>query len=439
MKPITTTNFLSELTRLAVPSALFVLLTNAFRIVDQFWVDRISVAAQAGVGATSFILVVAYASFEIISAGASPLIARYTGANSLDKRRMVIAEGLVACLILGGVWMVVGTSIAPWLVSSLRLEPSVETEARIYLQTLTITSLPLVFTPFLDHSFLSMGDARTPLFLHAISLGGNMILTPLLAVHAELGVAGAAIASHLSRAVGAGAGLYLLWRRTKITKTDLRLGSYLPTIVRLGLPIASGTALYGTSYWLMLRFAVSPLGAHVTAALGIGWAALEGISWPIFHGAGMAVASIIGRRLGAQDRAGAQRFAFAGLFSAVAMGASVTVLFLTAGTIITSPFASVPSVHREAINYATIVGYSQVAVAIESVTEGILAGAGATRWIFWTSAPLNLSRAPLAWLLAIHFQFGSDGLWWVIVFTTWVKTLLKLTLVFRGHWLNELL
>ena len=49
----------------------------------------------------------------------------------------------------------------------------------------------------------------------------------------------------------------------------------------------------------MLFTSISPLGPHVNAALGIGFSALEGFTWPCFYGLSLATASLVGRYLGA--------------------------------------------------------------------------------------------------------------------------------------------
>ena len=42
---------------IAIPSAAFTVLTNGYRIVDQYYAQRISVEAQAAIGSAIFILI----------------------------------------------------------------------------------------------------------------------------------------------------------------------------------------------------------------------------------------------------------------------------------------------------------------------------------------------------------------------------------------------
>ena len=85
-----------ELLMLAVPSSLFVLLTNGYRVVDQYFVQGVSVAAQAAVGSSIFVLLVAFAGAELIACGVGPLVARATGAGDEDLRRKVIGADHLA-------------------------------------------------------------------------------------------------------------------------------------------------------------------------------------------------------------------------------------------------------------------------------------------------------------------------------------------------------
>ena len=90
--------------------------------------------------------------------------------------------------------------------------------------------------------------------------------------------------------------------------------------------------------------------------------------------------------------------------------------------------------HQAATEYAVILAASQLFIAWEVLSEGVLAGAGDTRTVFWYSAPFNLLRIPLAWALASPLGLGAAGIWWAINLTTYAKAILKGWATWRGRW-----
>ena len=89
------------------------MLTNGYRIVDQYFVQGVSVAAQAAVSASVFVLILFYAAFELVAAGAGPLIARATGAGDLERRRRLLGQSLSAVLVQSALLMAIGVAAAP--------------------------------------------------------------------------------------------------------------------------------------------------------------------------------------------------------------------------------------------------------------------------------------------------------------------------------------
>ena len=73
------------------------------------------------------------------------------------------------------------------------------------------------------------------------------------------------------------------------------------SILRIGYPSALGTMSFAMVYWGLLRWVISPLGPEANAALGIGFSALESLSWPMFAGVMVAMSSVIGQCLGAKQ------------------------------------------------------------------------------------------------------------------------------------------
>ena len=119
---------------------------------------------------------------------------------------------------------------------------------------------------------------------------------------------------------------------------------------------------------------------------------------------------------------------------ALALGVTVTLVFLLGGRPLSGLFTQDPVVWAEATRYAHILALSQIFVAFECLSEGVLQGAGHTRPVLWWSAPLNALRVPLGWALALPLGLGAAGVWWAINLTTVAKCLGKGQAAWRGDW-----
>ncbi|MEC7240099.1 MAG: MATE family efflux transporter [Myxococcota bacterium] len=423
-----------DLVKLAVPSVLFAVLTHAYRSVDQFWIQGVSTAAQGALGASAFVIILFAAIIIVLSAGASPLIARAAGANDPAALRRALGAGLSGVLGITVFLMVAGVLGADLIAHSLGLQGEIAEECAAYLRALSWTIFPLVLVPLVDQAFIAIGNARLPMTLHAISLTLNIALTPLFIYDLNMGIGGAALASNLSRAATTFVGFFILWRRTGMSVSDVRGGEELRRVLRIGFPVSISVAAYTLVYWAMLVTSISRLGEEVNAALGIGFSALEGLTWPCFHGLSLAVSSFVGRSIGAGRPDQAVAVVRKALPLSTAMGVVAMLVFFFFGPFLTGLFTEDPLVHEEAIVYTLILAFSQPFVAWEALFEGCLLGAGDTRTVFWLSAPVNLLRIPLAWALAFPLGWGAGGIWWAINITTVIKAALKGLAVRRGKW-----
>ena len=90
--------------------------------------------------------------------------------------------------------------------------------------------------------------------------------------------------------------------------------------------------------------------------------------------------------------------------------------------------------HELAIEYAFVLGFSQLFVSFESLFSAVLEGAGDTRAAFVHTVPYNLLRIPLAWFLAFPLGMEAAGVWWAINITTYMKAALMGWSVWRGGW-----
>lgn len=420
-----------ELIALAIPSIASALLNNFYRVVDQFAVQWLGTPAQAAIGSCAFILIAFYGLFQIITAGAGPIMGRAVGAGDIEKQQEIIGNASILMAVAGLLFSCGLIFGAEFLTEIIELENESAEALITYLQTLGWWGCFIAYGPLIDSIFIASGDTKTPMYLQLASTILNAFLNFVLIYALELGIAGAALASGISRAVTTLIGLTLMIRRFGIKWPLTGLGLKL---IRVGFPVATGTLMYALVYWGLLRWTISPLGPAVNAALGIGFSALEGISWPLYAGVMMAVSSLVGRQLGAnkiEDAENTIRIAFP---LATLLGCSCGLIFWFGAKPLCGIFTEDPAVLEQAVLYARILAFSQVFVSYEAIFEGVLGGAGHNDYQLWLSAPLNLIRIPMAYYFAFEMGYGAIGIWWAINISTFVKALSKGAIVLNGKW-----
>ncbi len=426
-----------QLIALTLPVALSAMLDNAYRVIDQHAVQWLGVEAQAAIAACTFILIAYYAAYAIISAGSISLIAKAVGGNREQEQQQLIGNALTGALLLGAMVLTLSYLFAPALTQLLGLGENVAKQATAFLHWHAVYCLPQAIMPTVNAIFIAYGRTRTVLLLQVIATVLNIVLNPICIYQLDYGIGGSAMATGLSQAVALFIGLLLLNRNHKFRARNFLLNRTVLKIAKIGLPMCWGTLMFASVYAAMLHWVISPLGAPVNAALGIGFSALEGFTWPVFWGFSMGIASIVGRSLGAgkvPEAIQAIKLAFKLL---TVLGLVITAIFFFGANLLCGFFTQDPLVLAEAVRYAQILAFSQLFIAYEALAEGVLSGAGKTKSILLWSAPVNFLRIPFSWLFAIYFGYGPAAVWWVIGISTLFKALGKWFAVSTGKWKVE--
>ncbi len=421
-----------------MPAAASAVLNNAFRVIDQHAADQLGTPAQAAMGSCVFVLIAAFALHCLVAAGSGPLIARATGARAWVLRRNVFVRSVYGASAVGIGIAGLALLFTPAMVRLLGLTGETGENALVFLRVLLVGGLPAALGPTLDAAFIALGRTRTMMALQVLAAllnyAGNVTM-----LHAGYGVGGTAVATVVARTISSLIGLYLLCGEFEVGVAELlgpagrEVRAYLD-MLRIGLPISVNTLAYSAVYWALLNTAISPLGKEVNAALGIGFSALEGMSYPVYLGISQAVSSIVGRRLGAGEPGQAVRGALQAIPWTLGAGLTATMIFRFGAPTICGAFTHDPLVLQQAELYARTLAWSQPFVAIEALAEGVLAGAGVTLPIFLWSMPLNALRIPLGVLLA--GRYGAEGVWWAINVTSWAKCAGKGFTALSGRWVR---
>jgi MATE family multidrug resistance protein len=420
-----------SLIALALPAMASALLNNAYRMIDQYSVKWLGTASQAAISSSTFILIAAYSIFLIISSGSGPLFARATGAKNEEDKRKIVGQSTIATIITSCCFCFLLIFCNGWLTNLIGLEGKAASEMETYLTWLGYGGFFLAFGPLIDAIYIAHGNTRFPMLLQFWATILNGILNWLLIYELEMGIAGAALASGLSRAIVSIFGIYYLFSDFP---PAFSVDKYMKRIISVGVPMSAGVASYAIVYWVILKTCISPMGSEVYAGLGIGFSVLEGVSWPLYSGIMVAVSSLIGRQLGAKDIQGAKRTIWLALPISSGVGFILGIVFYLFAPVICSKFTMDSNTLQQAIIYGQILAFSQIFVAWEALFEGVLAGAGDTKTILIVSLPLNILRIPLSYYFAFGLGWQAAGIWWAINISTYLKTGVKGYYVWKGDW-----
>ncbi len=420
--------------RLSLPAVGSSLLTLVFLLVDIFWVGRIlGPAALAAVSTAGFAVWILASVAEMIAVGLTAVASRRHGEGAHGVAAVVAGTTLMLALAIGAVIAASGWLIVPLHFAIMQTPPEVTEPGRLYLTTYLLGA-PLFLGFFAcEATFRASGDTRTPLLLLAASVALNVVLDPLLITGfgplPALGIAGAAIAAILTRAGVLAAGFVILARRRliRLSVFDFRAAF---GALRIGLPVAANGIFFSLVYIGLTRI-TTRFGVPALAALGIGHK-LEGLSYMVASGFGLASAAIVGQNMGAgrADRARRAGWLTAGYASAT--GAVVALAFLAFPEPMLGIFTRDPLVVADGVLYLRAMAAVQVSMGLEIVLESALGGAGYTIQPMIWSGLFTAARIPMAaWLAG---AWGVQGVWWALGITAVARGVAMAVLWKNGNW-----
>jgi putative MATE family efflux protein len=369
----------------------------------------------------------------MISVGLTAVAARRYGEGRAHDAARVAGDALVFSLALGLTVAVVGLLFLPALFRVMHTPVAVTALGQRYLGTYLLGT-PLIYGFFaVDASFRAAGDTRTPFLILAASVAVTMVLDPLLILgrgpFPTLGIAGAAVATVLTRGSAFAIGIAIAVRRGHVRFGRLRRDS-VSAVSRVGLPTAVTGIAFSLIYVLITR-TTTLFGTPALAALGIGHR-VESWLYMIGVGFGAATAAIVGQNLGAGRPERAERAGWLAVALCTMLGLIACIGELLYAERLAMLFTRDPAVIVESARYLRIAAVSQLGICAEIVLEGALGGAGETLPPMLASTAITASRVPLVvWAAA---RWGSGGIWWTISLTAIARALAMVALWKRGRW-----
>jgi putative MATE family efflux protein len=419
--------------RLALPAVGTTLFQVLFNITDTFWVGRtLGATALAAVSLASYSVWVLVSFGELVGVGLTAVAARRHGERDPVAAARATGTALALAVSLGAMVAFGGVTALPAILRLMNAHGEVAELARDFL-VIQFIGASLVYGYYVvTAAFRSAGDTRTPFYLLGASVLLNLVLDPLMILGwgpiPALGVYGAALATVLTRGLSFVVGLELLRRRRAIL--PVFQPAVMRTIVRIGLPTMLTGVLFSVIYMLLVRV-VGTFGTPAIAALGVGHK-IEGMSYMICIGFGLAAETLVGQNLGAGSPERARKAGWLTARIAAIPSGVLAVVFLLVPETLIGVFSTDPDVIHAGSLYLRTAALAQFTMAFETVLEGALTGAGYTFWTMVIVVVLSAIRIPLAAVIAP--AYGLLGVWWILAVTAMGRAAALTSLWHWGRW-----
>ncbi len=434
---------------LAVWPFLELLLNALVGLVDTRIAGHLTVTALDAIGVATYVGWLISMLHNAVGIGAGALIARAVGARRTSAANAALGQALIIGVVWGVITAVAMAVAAPWIAAIFRMPPATADLVVTYLRILSVgVGFGAVMTVG-NAALRSAGDTRTPFFTMVFVNVANTLLSVLFTFGPQPfgghGVAGIAAGTAVAWMLGALLVLGVLWRgRSPLRLRSRRLRPrrmLAGRIIKVGVPSLvensgmwlGNAAIGGIVGTLMARNGVDGImGAHVVAIR------LEMLSFLPGVAVGIAAATLAGQHLGRGDVAGAERAVrMCWWLAGTVMGLSGVVLFFAphflAGLLAAGP--EMAEVRARAVPLLMICGPIQIFFATYLVLSQALRGAGDTRGpMAITYAGTFLIRLPGAWLLAVTFDLGLNGVWFALCGELVVRGLLYAWRFRGGVW-----
>jgi putative MATE family efflux protein len=373
--------------------------------------------------------------------GATAMVARRVGEQDLPGASKA---GMQAIYLAGGLSVaisVVGLFFSEEILHLMGASETVISSGVGYTRWMLGGNITVMMIFLINAVFRGAGDASIAMRVLILSNVLNIILDPIFIFGfgpiPAMGVEGAAIATNIGRGTGVFYQVYYLIKGKgviKITRQDLPIDVGL--IWRLIKVSAGGTFQFiiASASWIFLVRIVSTFGSAALAGYTI---AIRVIVFAILPAWGMANASatLVGQNLGAGQPDRAEKSVWRTGFFNMLFLAFITILFFTMATPIVKLFTEETVVLNYAVQCLQIVSIGYIFYAYGMVVAQSFNGAGDTRtptilnfFAFW------MFQIPLAYTLAIIFNWGIPGVYWAIVIAESALALVSIYIFKQGKW-----
>ena len=187
--------------KMAVPTIVAFLITSIYSLADTYFVSSLGTNATAAVSVNASLDQLIMMCGSMLAMGANSYIARLLGKNDEQKASRVLSTAFFAAFAIGAGLLIFGTIFMVPMVRLLGATPTCEAYAIDY------ASYILLAAPFMACNFVMnqclRSEGSATLSMVGMGFGGilNIVLDPIFIFKLNMGVAGASLATAISKLV----------------------------------------------------------------------------------------------------------------------------------------------------------------------------------------------------------------------------------------------
>ncbi len=257
--------------KMAIPTIVAFLINSIYSLADTYFVSSLGTQATAAVSVNASLDQLIMMAGSMLAIGANSYIARLLGQNNDKKASQVLSTAFFLALGLGSAVMIFGLTFMTPMVRLLGATPTCE-QFSIDYATYVLFAAPFMASSFVMNQCLRSEGSAT-LSMIGMGFGGilNCILDPIFIIELGMGVAGASLATAISKVVSFAILIYPYLTRRSLLHLSIRCFNFCRDIISEIVKIGS-SSMFRSGLSVVASILLNDLAGNISDSVlaGIG-------------------------------------------------------------------------------------------------------------------------------------------------------------------------
>ena len=405
--------------RMAIPTAIGMVFTTLYNVVDSYFAGIISTDALAAL-AVSFHVFFILVTFGFgVNSAMGALVGNALGAGRRRYARTIACQGISYAVVASILLTVVGYAVSPFLISAVSEPGSFRDLANAYIDVLLLAAPAFIVVFSINGILGAQGDAVSMQRAQIAAFFANIALNPIMifgipGVFPALGFNGIALSTATSQS---GVLAYMLWRlyRSELMARQ-RLVLYRPRlrqfreITVLALPASSAMIVMLVGAFVVQLY-LKQFGPQAIAAYGVGLRIEQMLLLPAF-GLTITLLPIAAQNFGAQEYERVQEAFIFCCKAGTLLMLLASLLLWVASKPAMSLFTDDPEVIRIGGNYLNVDGFMLPIYILLFAMNSLLQALKRPMFTLWIGIfRQGFGIAFFCAIFVLVFDWGTWGVW----------------------------